>query len=52
MPKLYIVHAKKCFGLKKWMLENLDDIDLLYEVGVLSNSHEIEKCNCCRRLLK
>ena len=50
MPKLYI--KKKCYGVNKWMLENLDDIDLLYEVGVLSSCHEIEHCSCCKHLLK
>ena len=38
MPKLYM--KKKCYGVNKWMLENLDDINLLYEIGVLSNCYE------------
>ena len=50
MPKLYI--KKKCYEVNKWMLENLDDTDLLYEVGVLSSCHEIEHCSCCKHWLK
>ena len=50
MPKLYI--KKKCYGVNKWMLENLDDIDLLYEVGVLLSCHEIEHCSCCKHWSK
>ena len=33
---------KKCYGVTKWMLENLDDIDLLYQIGVLSNCYEMK----------
>ena len=40
MPKLYM--KKKCYGVNKWMLENLDDINLLYEIGVLSNCYEMK----------
>ena len=50
MPKLYV--KKKCYRVNKWMLENLDDIDLLCEVGVLSSCHEIRHCSCCKHLLK
>ena len=39
MRKLYL--KKKCYRINKWMLENLGDIDLLYEIGILSSCHEI-----------
>ena len=50
MPRLYI--KKKCYGVNRWMLENLDDIDLLYEVGILPSCNEIKHCSCCKHLLK
>ena len=50
MLRLYI--KKKCYGVNRWMLENLDAIDLLYEVDVLSSCNEIKHCSCCKHLLK
>ena len=50
MPRLQI--KNKCFGVNKWMLENLDDIDLLYDVCILSSCDEIKHCSCCKHLLK
>lgn len=40
IPKLFM--KKKCYGVNKWILENLDDINLLYEIGVLSNCYEMK----------
>ena len=47
-----IIFKEKCYRAHKWMLENLGDIDLLNEIGVLSSCHEIKKCDCYRHLLK
>ena len=50
MPRLQI--KNKRFGVNRWMLENLDDIDLLYEVCILSSCDEIKHCSCRKHLLK
>ena len=50
MPKLNI--KNKCFGVARWMYRDLDDIDLLCKICVLSNCSEIQHCTCCRHLLK
>ena len=50
MPRLQI--KNKRFGVNRWMLENLDDIDLLYEVCILSSCDEIKHCSCHKHLLK
>ena len=50
MPRLQI--KNKCFGFNRWMLENFDDIDLLYEVCILSSCNEIKHCPCYKHLLK
>lgn len=50
MPRLQI--KNKRFGVNRWMLENSDDIDLLYEVCILSSCDEIKHCSCRKHLLK
>ena len=44
--------GRNSFGVTKWMYEELDDIDLLCEIGVLSNCKEIARCCPCRHLLR
>ena len=50
MPRLQI--KNKCFSVNRWMLENLDDIEFLYKVCILSSCYEIKHCSCCKHLLK
>ena len=40
------------YGINKYMFEELDDIELLCEIGVLSNCSIIGKCRVCRHFLK
>lgn len=40
--------TRKRFGVCKWQYEKLDDIDLLIEVGILSNCKLIYRCRPCR----
>lgn len=42
----------KRYGANKWMYKELDDTDLLYEIGILSFCEEIEHCQVCRKLLE
>ena len=43
---------RNSFGVTKWMYEELDDIELLCELGVLSNRKQIATCQPCRHLLR
>ena len=42
----------KSYGVTKYQLEMLDDIELLCEIGFLINCDIIDKCRSCRQLLK
>ena len=40
------------FGVTRWQYKELDDIDLLWEIGVSSNCKDIGQCHTCRHLLR
>ena len=45
MPRVKkIDFGRNSFCVTKWMYEELDDIDLLCEISVLSNCKEIARC--------
>lgn len=45
--------AKNSFGVRRWEYhEKLDEIDLLIEIGILSNCKIINRCRPCRFLLR
>ena len=53
MPRVKkIDFGRNSFGVTKWMYEELDDIDLLCGISVLSNCKEIARCRPCRPLLR
>ena len=53
MPRVKrIDFERNSFGVTKWMYKELDDIDLLCEIGILSNCKEIARCHPCRYLLR
>ena len=44
--------GRNSFGVTRWQYEELDDIDLLCEIGILSNCKDIGQCRACRHLLR
>ena len=46
------VDLGKSYGVTKYEYEQLDDIDLLCEVGFLIRCDKIDKCRSCRKLLR
>ena len=44
--------SRNSFGVTRWQYEELDDIELLCKVGVLSNCKDIGQCRTCRHLLR
>ena len=43
---------RKRFGVTKWQYDQLNEIDLLIEIGILSNCKMIGSCRVCRHLLR
>ena len=43
---------RNSFGVNRWQYEELDNIDLLCEIGVLSNCKYIDRCCACKHLLR
>ena len=56
MPKISKRNTRvdlgKSYGVTKYEYEQLDDIDLLCEVGFLIRCDKIDKCCSCRKLLR
>ena len=44
--------GRNCFGVTRWQYEELDEMDLLCEIGVLSNCKDISQCRNCTHLLR
>lgn len=50
MPQLQM--KQKPYRVARWMYVELDDIELLYEVSILSNCTKISRFKVCRYLLR
>ena len=50
MPKMNLNSPR--FGVNRWMFAELDDIELLIEIGILSNCSMIGYCKVCRIFLE
>ena len=44
--------GQNAFGVTRWQFEELDDIDFLCELGLLSNCKDVNRCRTCRHLLR
>ena len=50
MPKMCL--NRRGFGVNRWFFAELDDIELLIEIGILSNCEMIAHCKVCRIFLE